>query len=91
VIGVVGFVLLGTLVGTGALLNLLFKFTFVADDLAWHVYTYYVDCIIIISRLVRNRTHNLRTMPTDLFQIVIADQVLQYVVYSESNSFDGGC
>jgi len=44
VVGVIGFVLLGALVGTGASLNLLFKLTFVADDLAWHVYTYYIDC-----------------------------------------------
>ena len=66
VVGVIGFVLLGTLVGTGASINLLFKLTFVADDLAWHVYTYYIDCIIIISRLVRNRAHNLKTVHPDL-------------------------
>jgi len=47
-IGVLGFVLLGTLVGTGALGNLLFKLTFVADDLTWHIYTYHIFRIISI-------------------------------------------
>ena len=49
VIGVLGFVLLGTLVGTIALRNLLFKLTFMTDDLTWHVYTYHINCIILIS------------------------------------------
>ncbi len=46
VISVLGFVLLGALVGTDALLNPLFKFTLLTDDLARHVHTYHVICII---------------------------------------------
>jgi len=70
VIGVLGFVLLGALMGVDALLNLLFKLTLVTDDFAWHVYTHHVDADIITSRLIRHLISDCWALSTEFCNVM---------------------